>query len=123
MPTSSLPRKGSCRASGSGLSGGWARTYFFVILMHGKRRRGRRAAPAGAGIAAPVNELVEAAARADAALRAAQREPNVAAMASRPNTAPAATPAASGYAAMGIVTENTAGITDLNDVLRRRRAV
>ncbi len=83
----------------------------------------RRAAPAGAGIAAPVNELVEAAARADAALRAAQREPNVAAMASRPSAAPAATPAASGYAAMGIVTENTSGITDLNDVLRRRRAV
>jgi hypothetical protein len=83
----------------------------------------RRAAPAGAGIAAPVNELVEAAARADAALRAAQREPNVAAMVSRQAPAASAAPAASGYAAMGIVTENTAGITDLNDVLRRRRAV
>lgn len=66
-------------------------------------------------------DLIAAAARADEALRSAQRSPEVAPMPSR-EQAPAAA-RADGYAAMGIVGEARPTLTDLNDVLRRRRAV
>ncbi|BDI23673.1 hypothetical protein [Herbiconiux sp. L3-i23] len=81
----------------------------------------RREAPATAGLVAPDLDLAAAAARAQEALRAAANAPEVASMPSRQTAAPAAK--ASGYAAMGIVGEARPGITDLNDVLRRRRAV
>jgi len=78
----------------------------------------RREAPAPAAAVAPERELANAAARADHALRHAHRAPEVASLPVRKEA-----PAASGYAAMGIVGEARPGITDLNDVLRRRRAV
>lgn len=81
----------------------------------------RREAPATAGLVAPDLDLAAAAARAQSALRSAQNAPEVAPMPSRQTAAAAAQ--ASGYAAMGIVGDARPGITDLNDVLRRRRAV
>ncbi|MCU1437309.1 MAG: rane protein [Naasia sp.] len=55
-----------------------------------------------------------AAAKAEEALRAAQFSPEVTVLPTRP---------ADGWAAMGSLDDATPGIIDLNDVLRRRRAV
>ncbi|THG30144.1 hypothetical protein [Naasia lichenicola] len=69
-----------------------------------------------------------AAAEADELLRAALAEPEVTQLSTK-REQKAAAPAASessdgsGYAAMGHIGETSPGITDLNDVLRRRRAV
>jgi hypothetical protein len=83
----------------------------------------RREAPAGAGLVAnPQQQLEAAAARSAEALRAAQRAPEVASMPER-QVESARPEKSSGYAAMGIVDETPATITDINDVLRRRRAV
>ncbi|MFD1714452.1 hypothetical protein ACFSBZ_08230 [Amnibacterium flavum] len=81
----------------------------------------RRDADQISAAASAQRDLAAAAQRADEALRSAQRAPEVAPMPSR-EAAPAAAKA-SGYAAMGIVGETRPGITDLNDVLRKRRAV
>ncbi|WP_210507109.1 hypothetical protein [Naasia sp. SYSU D00057] len=62
--------------------------------------------------------LRQAAAKAEAALRAAQSAPEVTPLPKRTAAAER-----SGYAAMGVLEDATPGITDLNDVLRRRRAV
>lgn len=67
--------------------------------------------------AALQQSLLKAAAKAEEALRAAQAGPEVASL-----PAASGNPAASGYAAMGLVGEPRPAITDLDAVLRRRRA-
>lgn len=59
-----------------------------------------------------------AAAKAQEALRSAQSSPEIASLPER-----AASKERAGYAAMGVLNDTSPGITDLNDVLRRRRAV
>lgn len=66
-------------------------------------------------------DLVAAAARAEEALRAAQAEPEVTSMPS-PAPRPEAAPAPSRFAAMGRVDDSALDRTDLDEVLRRRRA-
>ena len=68
--------------------------------------------------AAALSDLRAAAAAADAALRAAHAEPEIACIESAP-AAPAAPP--SRFAAMGIVDATTSNTPDLDEVLRRRR--
>jgi hypothetical protein len=58
--------------------------------------------------------------KAEEALRAVEDDSGVTRLADR---IPRERPAASGYAAMGVLEDTSPGITDLNDVLRRRRAV
>ena len=71
-------------------------------------------------LADPAAELAAAAAAAQRAIRMAQAAPNVTPI--RPAVAdPAATP--SRFARMGIVEETAPAVTDLDAVLRRRRAV
>src|SRR3954470_6527312 len=62
--------------------------------------------------------LRQAAAQAEAALRAAQAAPEVTVLPTR-----SASGEPSAYAAMGLLEDAAPGIVDLNDVLRRRRAV
>lgn len=66
--------------------------------------------------------LRTASAEAERALRAAQQSPDVARI-SRPVTAPA-TPveAPSRFASMGVIDESASNATDLDEILRRRRA-
>jgi len=86
----------------------------------------RRAETAGLDFA-QVRAAAAAAAEADERLRAALAEPEVTQISTkRDQKTPAAkdsSDAASGFAAMGHLGETSPGITDLNDVLRRRRAV
>ncbi|MCU1569505.1 MAG: putative rane protein [Naasia sp.] len=71
--------------------------------------------------AARAEEALRAAAvKAEEALRAVEDDSGVTRLADR---IPRERPAASGYAAMGVLEDTSPGITDLNDVLRRRRAV
>jgi len=66
-------------------------------------------------------ELRRSAAEAELALRAAQLAARVTPIA-RPAAAPVAEPARSRFASMGIVGETEPGMSDLDAVLRRRRA-
>lgn len=75
-----------------------------------------------AGVAAEVDHaaaLRAASAEAERALRAAQAAPEIARI-SRPESAPAETP--SRFAAMGVLDPNANNATDLDEILRRRRA-
>ncbi|BDZ44777.1 hypothetical protein [Naasia aerilata] len=76
--------------------------------------------PAVRRIEVTVDESLKiAAAKAQEALRAAQSAPEVTQLPQRP----AAKDRAASWAAMGLLDDASPGITDLNDVLRRRRAV
>lgn len=83
--------------------------------------RGSVAQTAMASVAA-ATELRRAAAEAELALRAARLAARVTPIA-RPAAAAVAEPAPSRFASMGIVGETAPGMSDLDAVLRRRRAV